>query len=47
MTNDEKLSYNKGKPIKCDCGKVLAFKKDGYIYIKCKGCNRIVAIVKS
>lgn len=47
MTNDEKISYNKEKPIKCECGKVLAYKKDGKIYIKCKRCNRIIAIVQS
>lgn len=33
-------------PIKCECGRVVAFMKDGKIYVKCKTCKRIVQIIE-
>ena len=39
--------YNKGDPVKCECGKVIAFKKDGDIYIKCKKCKRIILVIRA
>lgn len=47
MTSDNKTKYNKGSPIRCECGKVVAFRKEGQIYIKCKGCKRIVAVIRA
>jgi phage FluMu protein Com len=32
------------KPIRCECGKVLAVMRNGKIYIKCKGCKRQVEL---
>lgn len=29
-----------GRPIRCDCGKLIAFERQGKVYIKCKGCKR-------
>lgn len=34
----------KGQPVKCDCGKLVAVKRNGIIYIRCHGCKREVAI---
>lgn len=28
------------KPIRCDCGKLIAIERDGKVYIKCRGCKR-------
>ena len=37
------------RPIKCDCGKLLAKERDGKIYIWCKQCKKEVElkIIKS
>lgn len=32
------------KPIKCDCGKIIAYYKDGKIYLWCKQCKREIEI---
>ena len=46
MTETKEITYNKGMPIRCECGKVIGMLKDGKIYIKCRGCNHQVDIVK-
>lgn len=33
-----------GVPIKCDCGRVVAYIKDGKIYVRCKSCKREVEV---
>lgn len=47
LTDNENIKYNKGDPIRCDCGKVIAFKKDGNIIIKCKHCKRQIAVFRA
>ena len=44
MTNKDDVKYNKGVPVKCECGKTIGFIKNGKLYIKCRGCNRQVDI---
>lgn len=45
LTNNNKNPYNKGDPERCSCGRVIAFQKEGKLYVKCKECNRWVAIL--
>lgn len=33
-------------PIRCECGRVVAFIRDGTLYVRCKRCKRDVAIMK-
>ena len=33
------------KPVKCDCGKVVAYEVDGKIYVYCKSCKRQVEVI--
>lgn len=33
-----------GKPLLCDCGKLLAYKRDGKIYIWCKRCKKEIEV---
>lgn len=35
---------NKGTPIRCECGKLIAYMRRGKVFIKCKGCKREVEI---
>ena len=32
------------KPIKCDCGKLIAKYKDGKLFVWCKSCKREVEV---
>ena len=47
MTEQDKLKYNKGVPIKCKCGAVMAYAEgnpkvvSGIIAIKCRKCKQI------
>lgn len=45
LTNAKPMTYNGEKPVKCECGKVIARVRDGKVYIYCKSCKRQVAIV--
>ena len=31
--------------IKCDCGKLVAIKIDGTVYVYCKSCKRQVPVI--
>lgn len=31
--------------IKCDCGKLVAIKIDGIVYVYCKSCKRQVPVI--
>lgn len=55
LTNNKDLSYNGTEPVRCECGRVLAFQavksryrrcdaKEGAIFLKCHRCKRIIAI---
>ena len=49
LTGKQDIEYNKGVPIKCKCGAVIAFRKgdikiDGDVLVKCRRCKRIVNI---
>lgn len=45
MTNNQIEDYNEGIPIKCKCcRRVVAFYKNGEIYVKCRTCKREVII---
>ena len=45
LTNEDKKRYNKGSPTKCDCGRVIAYRKEGKIYVKCRDCKKWIAIL--
>lgn len=47
MTKDKTKSYNNhtGTPIKCDCDRVIAFKRGGKIYVKCPNCKKWIAVL--
>lgn len=45
LTKALKNPYNKGDPKKCECGRVVAFRKDNKIYVKCKECRKWIAIL--
>ena len=34
-----------GVPIKCDCGKLVAYKRGGRIFIMCKHCKKQIDIL--
>lgn len=36
--NNRKTEY-KGRPIKCKCGKLIAYERDGAVYVQCRGCK--------
>ena len=38
---------HKDTPIRCECGRVVAYIRDGKIYVKCKSCKREVEISKA
>ena len=40
MTEHSETVYNKGKPVKCDCGQIIAYRKDGKLMLYCKKCKR-------
>jgi len=46
LTYKERIEYNKGVPIKCVCGRIIGFIKDGKPYVICHGCRGAVNIVK-
>lgn len=45
LTNDNRVQYNNGVPRRCDCGKVIAFRKDNQIFVKCRCCKKWIAII--
>lgn len=45
LTKEHRNNYNKGDPERCECGRVIAFQKDGKLYVKCKECNKWVSIL--
>lgn len=45
LTNAHDYKYN--EPIKCFCGKVLAYKEEDKIILYCKQCKRTIAIVRA
>ena len=42
LTHDCKMGYNetKGMPVRCRCNKIIAYRKDGKLYIRCRGCGK-------
>lgn len=45
LTNSENVRYNKGSPIRCDCGRVIAFMQDGKLHVKCQDCKKWIAVL--
>jgi hypothetical protein len=39
-----KKDLKSNQAIKCDCGKVVAFEKDGVIYLWCKRCKKEIPL---
>jgi hypothetical protein len=37
---------NKGNPITCDCGKIVAFERNGKIYVQCYRCKREIEVTR-
>lgn len=52
LTKSVENPYNKGTPIRCECGAVVAFRKGsinihgGEVLVKCRKCKRIVNIAE-
>ena len=44
LTQDKDVGYNKGNPIRCECGKIIAYLKDGKIVLYCKQCKRQIPL---
>jgi hypothetical protein len=45
MIGGRKLQQeNNGSPISCDCGKIVAFERNGRIYVKCHRCHREIEV---
>lgn len=55
LTKSQPVAYNGTEPVKCECGRVIAFQLpqgryrkcslgDGGIFLKCPKCKRIIAI---
>lgn len=40
MTKNKENAYNKGEPVRCECGYLIAYKKDDKIMLYCKKCKR-------
>ena len=40
LTRNKKNSYNRGIPVRCDCGQIIAFKKNGQLMLYCKHCKQ-------
>ena len=36
---------NLGEPVRCDCGWIVAYEKNGRIYLYCKKCKRQIPFV--
>ena len=41
----KKMAYNEREPVKCDCGQIVAYKKDGQLILYCKKCKRQIPII--
>lgn len=39
-------NLNKGTPVKCDCGKLIAYERSGKIYVLCKRCHREIEVTR-
>lgn len=44
LTNTRNVGYNEKESSRCNCGRVIAFRKDNKIYVKCKDCKRWIAV---
>ena len=44
LTEYTPQKYNKGDPVRCECGKIIAYKKDGKLMLYCKQCKRQIPI---
>lgn len=48
LTSSQPITYNKGRPIRCHCGHVVAMKDEsGNITVKCRKCKRILIVVRA
>lgn len=47
LTYNERIKYNKGRPIRCTCGRIIGFERDGEIYIICRSCKGAEHICKA
>lgn len=48
MTVYNKNGYNednRGSPVKCECGQIVAYKKNGKLMVYCKRCKRQIPFV--
>ena len=44
LTNVRSIMYNRRRPQKCPCGKVVATIEDGKIFVKCRNCKQWIAV---
>lgn len=47
MTNHKDMRYSKGIPVRCECGKIVAYERNGKIYVYCKSCKRQIAVIRA
>lgn len=44
LTYKEVIEYNKGKPIRCQCGRIIGYKVDNDIFIFCRSCKKQINV---
>lgn len=44
--NDLMTNRIDGRPVTCECGKLVAVERNGKIYVRCKRCGRQVEVAR-
>ena len=44
LTYKNRISYTNGEALQCQCGKLIAYIREGKIYVKCRGCGREIEV---
>lgn len=47
LTKSAEKVYNNGEPVKCECGKIVAYERNGNVYVYCRSCKRQVAVIRA
>ena len=44
LTYKNRIRYTNGEALQCPCGKLIAYIREGKIYVKCRGCGREIEV---
>jgi len=44
LTYKDKITYNKGEPIRCDCGKIIGYRVKDKVFIFCRSCKKQIDV---